>query len=69
MKYKKDKATYKDPVCGMEVSRISAIAEAHYQGKTYYFCAGICKDAFLDNPEKYLKGCQAEEERHHHHVS
>ncbi|MCW8965373.1 MAG: YHS domain-containing protein [Candidatus Pacearchaeota archaeon] len=45
---------YKDPVCGMEVSRISAIAETSYQGRTYYFCADVCKETFDAEPEKYI---------------
>ena len=26
-----------------------------YEGKTYYFCCTGCRDAFKDNPEKYIK--------------
>jgi YHS domain-containing protein len=26
-----------------------------YKGKTYYFCCTGCRDAFNDNPEKYIK--------------
>ena len=44
----------KDPVCGMEISRKSAREEFVYQGKTYYFCAEICRKAFQDEPEKYI---------------
>lgn len=40
MKHQSSERNYKDPVCGMEVSRMSAIDEYTYQGKTYYFCAG-----------------------------
>ena len=32
--------SFKDPVCGMEVSRTTAIDEFTYLGKAYYFCAG-----------------------------
>ena len=45
---------FRDPVCGMEVSLTTAIDEYRYQGKTYYFCAGVCREAFEANPEKYL---------------
>ncbi len=55
MKYKEVSDQHKDPVCGMEVSRISAIAESTYKGVTYYFCAGICKDAFEQDPERYVR--------------
>ena len=54
MKHDHKEETYKDPVCGMEVSRISAIAESQYHGKTYYFCAGVCKEAFEVDPERYI---------------
>jgi len=49
--------SYKDPVCGMEVSPLSAVDLLDYKGKTYYFCAGVCRDAFESDPEKYI---------HHH---
>lgn len=26
-----------------------------YNGKTYYFCCGGCKDKFLSEPEKYIE--------------
>ncbi len=54
MKYSPDERDHKDPVCGMTVSRLSAVADAEYQRKTYYFCARECRDAFLADPEKYL---------------
>tara|TARA_R110002074_G_scaffold79560_1_gene179285 strand:+ start:158 stop:355 length:198 start_codon:yes stop_codon:yes gene_type:complete len=46
--------TFKDPVCGMEVCRTTAVVEWEHEGKTYYFCARICKEAFEANPEKYM---------------
>ncbi len=55
MKQQSNKPGFKDPVCGMEVSRKTAISEFTYQGKTYYFCAGTCRDAFEAEPEKYIK--------------
>ena len=30
-----------------------------YKGKTYYFCCTGCRDAFADNPEKYIKEYEA----------
>ena len=45
---------FKDPVCGMEVSRKTAMDEYDYQGKTDYFFAGICREAFEAEPEKYI---------------
>lgn len=47
----------RDPVCGMEVSRKSAVGEATHHGKTYYFCAPSCLQAFEADPEKFV---------HHH---
>lgn len=55
MKHQKEERSFKDPVCGMEVSRLTAIAESVYQGKTYYFCAESCREAFEAEPENYLR--------------
>ncbi len=46
--------TFKDPVCKMIVSRLTAATTYDYKGKTYYFCAEICRDKFENNPEKYI---------------
>lgn len=45
----------KDPVCGMNVDEKKAVATAVYNGKTYYFCAQVCKRAFEKTPEKYAE--------------
>lgn len=55
MERQSDERTFKDPVCGMEVSRMTAIAELEYRGKALYFCSGACRDAFEAAPGKYLK--------------
>jgi len=44
-----------DPVCKMTVDEKKAAATYSYKGKTYYFCAAGCKEAFSKDPEKYLK--------------
>jgi YHS domain-containing protein len=44
-----------DPVCKMNVDEKKAAATCEYKGKTYYFCAAGCKQAFAKDPEKYLK--------------
>ena len=49
-----DERDHKDPVCGMVVSRLTAVAEAEFQSKTYYFCARECRDAFLADPRQFL---------------
>jgi Cu+-exporting ATPase len=45
-----------DPVCGMEVNEKKTAATYEYKGRTYYFCAVGCKDKFIKNPEKFVKG-------------
>jgi Cu+-exporting ATPase len=45
----------KDPVCGMQVDPAKAAATSQYQGKTYYFCAPVCKAKFDANPAQYVK--------------
>jgi len=49
--------SHRDPVCGMEVSPMTAIEVFEYRRKTYYFCAAVCRKAFEAEPEKYI---------HHH---
>lgn len=43
----------KDVVCGMQVDPLRAAATSVYDGKTYYFCAKICKAKFDAEPAKY----------------
>jgi len=45
----------KDPVCEMEVDEKTAKHKTEHMGKTYYFCAAGCKEAFEENPQKYIK--------------
>lgn len=45
-----------DPVCKMNVDEKKAVATSDYKGKTYYFCAKVCKEKFDKEPEKYIKG-------------
>ncbi|MEW6030291.1 MAG: YHS domain-containing protein [Chloroflexota bacterium] len=46
--------TFKDPICGMDVTPESAAGKSEYNGQTYYFCSLGCKKAFDKEPEKYL---------------
>jgi len=39
----------KDPVCSMNVDEKKAAATSTYKGKTYYFCAKVCKEKFDKN--------------------
>jgi len=43
-----------DPVCNMTVDEATAEYTAEHDGKTYYFCAPGCKEAFQADPSKYL---------------
>ncbi len=55
MKRNNNEPIFKDPVCNMEVSRMTAIDECVHQGKTYYFCATSCRESFEADPEKYTR--------------
>jgi len=43
-----------DPVCQMEVDEESAAEQTIYKGTMYYFCAPGCREAFGQDPERYL---------------
>jgi YHS domain-containing protein len=44
-----------DPVCKMQIDETKAAGSSEYNGKTYYFCAKICKTKFDANPSQYVK--------------
>jgi P-type Cu+ transporter len=44
----------RDVVCGMQVDPAKAAGTSEYNGKTYYFCAMICKKKFDANPGQYV---------------
>lgn len=44
-----------DPVCQMIVDMNKTLFKAEYQGKEYGFCCPHCRQAFLKDPESYLK--------------
>ena len=46
--------TYKDPVCGMEVTAEAAASKSEYKGHMYYFCSIADKEPFDKNPDKYI---------------
>jgi YHS domain-containing protein len=54
--------TFKDPVCGMEVTYETAKARSEYNGQTYYFDSLECKEQFDQDPERYVT--HEEEETH-----
>jgi Cu+-exporting ATPase len=42
-----------DPVCRMTIDENKAAGKSDFKGKTYYFCAAVCKTKFDAAPEKY----------------
>ena len=51
---------FRDPVCGMPVTTYTAAAQSNHNGKTYFFCSKVDKEAFDKNPEKYVKNTSKE---------
>jgi P-type Cu+ transporter len=43
-----------DPVCGMTVDPRTAKHSHTYDGRSYYFCSGKCREKFVANPEQYV---------------
>lgn len=43
-----------DPVCGMKVVPGKTKLVSLYQGRSYWFCAQTCREAFEANPQKHL---------------
>ncbi|HLE97063.1 MAG TPA: YHS domain-containing protein [Candidatus Thermoplasmatota archaeon] len=48
-------AAAKDPVCGMSVDPVKAMAIRH-GGRTFYVCSAQCREKFLKAPDKYAQG-------------
>lgn len=46
--------TVTDPVCGMRIDSDDAVAEAEYNGTTYFFCSEACHEAFVADPAAYV---------------
>jgi len=55
MKQHTDERSFKDPVCDMQISRLTAFEECLYQDKFYYFCSRTCREAFEKEPGKYVQ--------------
>jgi YHS domain-containing protein len=53
-----------DPVCKMTVDENTATAKSEYKGKTYYFCAVGCKEAFEKEPDKFTESPSGHEHSH-----
>ena len=43
------------PVMKNWILASEAADSTEYNGKTYYFCCGSCKEQFLNNPEQYIE--------------
>jgi len=43
-----------DPVCGMTVAVVATSLAASHAGRTWYFCGPGCRQAFVDDPGRYL---------------
>ena len=57
------KDQYVDPVCHMKVAGSSAVPSLNFNGGTYYFCAEGCRQAFIDDPYRYLDEKPARKKR------
>ena len=44
----------KDPICGMLVDPLTADHSSDYEGITFYFCCGGCKERFETEPAAYV---------------
>jgi Cu+-exporting ATPase len=42
-----------DPVCGMRIDDAEAAATVEHDGRTYFFCSEVCRDAFVADPDAY----------------
>jgi Cu+-exporting ATPase len=49
-------ATFKDPVCGMDVAPGTAAGSTDFHGSTYYFCSRHCLERFRADPDRFLLG-------------
>jgi P-type Cu+ transporter len=49
-----DKASVRDPVCGMTVDPATSQHRFDYRGETFHFCSAGCRTKFAAEPQKYL---------------
>lgn len=54
-KYRREKMVT-DPVCGMVIHEVDAVASTVHDGTTYHFCAVRCQERFLEDPGKFVSG-------------
>lgn len=43
-----------DLVCGMELDPSETKLHVEYKGEVYYFCSTVCKNHFVNDPQKYV---------------
>jgi Cu+-exporting ATPase len=53
-KHSGDKATVRDPVCGMAVDPATSLHRFEYRDETYHFCSAGCRTKFAADPKAYL---------------
>ena len=52
-----NKLTYTNQIdfyCKMDITKFGVSDTVTYKGKLYGFCAPLCKEEFIKNPEMYL---------------
>ena len=54
-------ATAIDPVCGMAVAVAETTLQFPHDGGTWYFCGPGCRQAFADNPGRYLASARPDQ--------
>jgi len=45
----------RDVVCGMMIDPVAAAGRSDYRGRTYYFCAPVCKQRFDGAPGEFVR--------------
>jgi len=43
-----------DVICGMEVDPAHTKLHIEHKGEVYYFCSTVCKNHFVNDPQKYV---------------
>jgi len=43
-----------DVICGMEVDPKHTRLHVEHSGEVYYFCNVVCRDHFVNDPQKYV---------------
>jgi uncharacterized protein len=56
----------RDPVCGMAVDPVTAGERLEHEGVTYWFCSPSCRQAFAEDPRRYLEAPPEPAEHAHH---